>query len=241
MKKYSWCLLVMVFFLFLNLVGYAEEISLEKMSTEELLLLKQRVDNEIHSRSDSAPFEMRQGMYEIGIDINPGGYYVACAGLPGTFQSYIYIYGSKSDFDNSPSKPKHEYGFYMAGYDPERIVFEEGEFIVIDYSPMLFCKTFFNIKDYYNAETPEGTMIPVGIYSVGDEGDIPAGKYTIYGVPYEYGYAVLYSDENRYKSKIKLHEYEFPGDSCGVVLEEGNVLVVEYKVIMQKLQKISFE
>ena len=75
MKKFLVCLMVLSM---VWTVSFAEEIDLTAMSMDELYILRQRIDSEIHSRYQVSEGVLYPGIYVVGKDIKPGFYLIEC-------------------------------------------------------------------------------------------------------------------------------------------------------------------
>ena len=101
------------------------------------------------------------------------------------------------------------------------------------------------LSDYYTYEPPEGTYVPAGAYMVGDEeeDDIPTGTFTVYAGTIYGGDVKIYNTQENYAQDgswqlgydkhCEVRVTKIPEPET-IILEGGNVLLVEKDVIMKK-------
>ena len=210
--------------------------------------LKQKVDAEYNSRPEAEPFTVAAGYYTVGKDIVPGRYYVATV-MPDEdgYGVRMHVYTDKAQFEARPSGYYGEYiydDYFSLGDNPKSVTLEDGNFLYVEGS-LLFSAEEFDSSDYYVYEAPEGTYVAAGAYMVGDgdDKDIPAGTYTVYAGTVYGGEIKIYSDQESYAEDGSWHlgydkHYEVRVSAVPatetIILDEGNVLLVEKDVIMRK-------
>ena len=226
----------------------ASETDVEDMDFSTLSELKHRVDTEYYSRPEAEPFPVAKGYYIVGQDIEPGHYYVA--NVKPDNRGYgvrMHVYADKGKYESRPSGRYGDYisdDYFSLGDEPKSMTLEDGNFLLVE-GPLLFSAGEFAPSDYYTYEVPEGTYVPAGAYIVGDgeDKDIPTGTFTVYaGTVYGGEVKIYYSQENYTQDgswhlgydkhyEIRVTDTQAPET---IVLEEGNVLLVEKDVIMKK-------
>ena len=210
--------------------------------------LKQKVDAEYNSRPEAGPFNVAAGYYTVGQDINPGRYYVATV-VPDEdgYGVRMHVYVDKAQFESRPSGYYGEYisdDYFSLGDEPKSMTLEEGNYLYVE-GALLFSPGEFMLSDYYTYEPPEGTYVPAGAYMVGDEeeDDIPTGTFTVYAGTIYGGDVKIYNTQENYAQDGSWHlgydkhcevrVTKIPEPET-IILEGGNVLLVEKDVIMKK-------
>ena len=228
--------------------AFAAENDISEMTFQELSELKQKVDAEYHSRSESEPLTLAEGCYTAGLDINPGRYYVGTV-VPDEdgYGIRMHVYVDKAQFDSRPEGKYGEYrsdNYFTLGDEPKSIMLEEGNFLYLQGSLMLSPDEF-SLSDYYTYEVPEGTYVPVGVYMVGegDDKDIPPGTFTVYAGTVSGGDVKIHYSQETFAQDGSWHlgydkhcevRVSKSQSSETIVLEEGYVLLVENDVVMRK-------
>ena len=243
-------MIIITIFAIVTFSCLAESIDYSGLDYDSLYAIKQAVDLEFYSRPEAEPIKMAEGSYIAGVDIKPGRYYVMM-NEPGSYSyARIHVYESRAKYDERPSG---YYGEYLSDYyailgeAPISISFEEGNFILIDNGNTLFSVSEFSPEDYYQYEPPEGTIVPVGSYTVGEDGDIPVATFTVYAGDISGGEIKIYYDIKTFKDEGSWHlgydkHIEVSAtESDSVVLEEGYVVYVEKPVIMKRQAKLVFD
>ena len=231
-----------------SIPGLAAEVDLAGMDFSALSEMKQKVDEEYYSRPEAGLFSVAEGYYTVGQDINPGRYYVATV-TPDEdgYGVRMHVYMDKAKFDARPSGHYGDYisdDYFSLGNEPKSMMFEDGNYLYVEGS-LLFSASEFELSDYYTYEQPEGTYVPAGAYMVGDgeDKDIPSGTFTVYAGTVYGGDVKVYYSQDAYAQDGSWHlgydkHYEVRVAktqlSETIVLEEGNVLLVEKDVIMKK-------
>lgn len=226
----------------------AAETDVVGMDFSTLSELKQKVDAEYYSRPEAEPFSITEGYYTVGQDLNPGRYYVATV-TPDEdgYGVRMHVYVDKAQFDARPSGYYGDYisdDYFSLGEEPKSMTLENGNYLYVE-GPLMFSAGEFAVSDYYTFEPPEGTYVSAGAYMVGDEEDkdIPTGTYTVYAGTIAGGDVKLYYTQETYAQDGSWHlgydkHYEVrvaknPAPET-IILEEGNVLLVEKDVVMRK-------
>lgn len=235
-------------------VAFADDTNLSAMSFNELTELKQKVDVEYNSRAEANPFSLSEGQYIAGVDLAPGRYYMASVELGDSgYTTRLHVYADRAQYDSRPSGRYGEHlsdDYFKVGDEPKSVRIDEGNFLLLDSGSLLVSATPFNSSDYIKYQLPEGTLVPAGVYDVGESGEIPAGKYYVFAGVASGGDLKIYYTKDKFSSDGSWHlgydkHYEFKATKNskgeGVVLEEGYVVLVEQDVIMKKQQRLSFD
>ena len=246
MKKFL-CFVILAILMF-QAVAFAEG-DYSSYTTEELIDMKDAIVAELATRTDAGPVHYTEGQYVVGRDIPAGKYKLTL--LPtdsGNTYTNWYIYESKSMYDYDVSRlflgdlPKAE-DTLREGKEAT-ISLYNGDYFVL-YRSGAEVEYLGSVVDYeIDYEVPEGTKIPVGLYTFGDE--IPAGTYNVYYNGNATARIGTYPDADSAKndfitadSELILNEDNTNGLLHG---EEGDVLYVEYNyVIMTKSAGFSFD
>ncbi len=238
--------------LLLTPIAVSAEITQEELSSysyEQLVELEKLVDAEMQTRPEHVVTVLQPGQYIVGRDLEPG----------------LYTLG----FSKSKEEDKYsEYFVYesieMYQYDVDRLFLgdlplvkgslQEGSKINVElYDGQCFVAyrsgvTIERIGDVPEIDTdyevPEGTAIPKGIYSVGD--DIPADKYSIIYNGKGTARVRAYADPSKATNDFETPEFEFvlnrDNSETVVTLKEGWALRIEYNdIIMKKSQGFVFD
>lgn len=240
-------LFVLILLLDLFCVASADELNLSELSFSDLYDLRQKVETEYRSRSEAEPFLLQVGEYMVGVDLLPGRYYVACVSKPNSMMNpHLVIYPDKKAFEeNEPSEASNSLDSYFGSGDaPKNVALENENVICVENNPLLFSLSNFNTNDYLPFNRPDGTLVPVGVYVVDEEGDIPAGKYQLFPGSGMGGRMYIYTTREQYDmDNSKGHEgcdkaYAMEAQENpvgeGVILEEGSIVLVESDVILNK-------
>lgn len=232
-------LLILSFFM----SGYAETLDLTSMTYEDLAELKQAVDMEYFARPEAKPRILTPGKYIVGQDIEAGVYYVCV-------NSYQFNKNGLADFEVYESLE-----VYNAGGDKlwceqlslirseVRVILSNGNLLCVSYLPVTLSANELTEEQRYKYEIPEGTYIPCGIYTVGE--DIPAGSYQVYMGSLEGGEVYVYADESAYREKnYKSHvtiSILWGEHVESLSVTEGDMVVVEREVVFRKQEKLVFD
>lgn len=249
-------LMLLVGFCLLSAPAFGETLDIASMDYDSLLALKQKVDLEFHSRPEAAPQTLKPGQYTVGSDIKVGKYYVIFA-EPGSRSSCDYLlFTDKSTYTEALKAPVEErrknllsYGSIRASDRSVYFDLQEGNYIVIDGASLKIGVNDFDDEEYFTYTTPEGTVVPRGTYTVGEE--IPAGSYTAYSYDlngasiYIYSSAKALADDQSSSigwdadMKISLGINDDTKSSI-FKLSEGNVVIVKNAVVMKKNAAFNF-
>lgn len=254
MKKIVTLLTAMLLLANTIAIAMTESMDLSVLSFIDLAALKQKVDYEYNSRKEAEPFKLAEGQYVVGIDIAPGRYYMACVepSDTGVFVTRLHIFEDKTKYNVT----NYLYGDYFFdeyfdfGEEPLSVNLEKGNFLLLQYGSLLVSMTPFIVSDYIHYDLPQGTLVPSGVYEIGEKGDIPAGKYQAFAGSVAGGELKIYYSKEKYNSDRFLRlsydkNYVFMATRdpkpVGVVLEEGYVLLVEQDVVMKKQHSLIFD
>ena len=201
-------LLIILLMLCFTLSANAESIDLTTMDFDSLLLLNQEINMELRSRSESKSFILTEGQYIVGKDIKPGKYYVMITEpaednvILGNLR-VINIYKNKTAYERqsgsfSETWLSHLVFTFDGNY--QTIYFEDGYYFTLTDSLTLIP---FSKEDIWKIDVSRGTLIPAGVYTVGNE--IPAGEYELYPGELNGGDVYLYYNEYTYKNDGSYH------------------------------------
>ena len=176
--------MILMFVLILTVTAIAEaEYDFTSYSYDELIGIRERLDAEIQTRPEAGERVLQPGQYVVGKDIAPGIYDLGFvpAEEDDTYTNW-YIYDTKQMYDYDVSRlflgdlPRNE-GRVQQGSSVKVELFD-GDYFVIYRSAASIVRTGNVVPAESDYTAPEGTTIPTGIYTIGEE--IPEGKYTIY-------------------------------------------------------------
>ncbi len=245
-------LVIILLMLCLNLSANAEKTDLTTMDYDSLLLLNQEINMELRSRPESKSFILTEGQYIVGKDIKPGKYYVMITEpaeesvILGNLR-VISIYKDKAAYERQTGSLFSEtwlsqFRFSFDG-NYKTIYFEDGYYFTLTDS-LTFSSIPFSKEDLWKIDVPKGTLIPAGVYTVGNE--IPAGEYELYPGELTGGDLYLYYNEYSYKNDGSYHfnsdkHYELKVfktlKPMSIYLEDGYIILAENDVIMKKPEK----
>lgn len=254
MKKIVSVLIVILVSVLLCAIAVAEEQDFSSLTYSELAELKQKVDYEFFSRPEAEPQHLAEGQYTVGVDIAPGRYFMGSveAGAGGYTQR-IHVYKDRATYE---ARPSGRYGEYLVdeylnvGEEPKSIGLEEGNFVWLQNGATLISLSAFKPADYSHYELPAGTLVPAGVYDVGEDGDIPAGKYNAFAGTVSGGEIKIYYTKEKFASDGSWHlgydkDYELDAsdnpESEGIILEDGYVVLVIKDVVLKKQPKLVFD
>ena len=125
MKRFA---LLTILVLSICLVGYAEELDLASMTTDDLIELRNQINNEIDARVETKDgLSLFEGYYTVGIDIAAGAYEIKDWTEPDDSQYreawVVYVYPSQEKLDEYAAAKKEYDIAYEAAQDSE----ESGE------------------------------------------------------------------------------------------------------------------
>lgn len=233
--------LMMVLFILIT-PAIAEGLDLEGMDYDSLMQLKQAVDAELYSRPEAEPRVLYPGLYTVGKEIPSGIYYTMAAELGEYDSAWIGVYSDQNEYDTSCDA---SFATYLnLGSTPKSVTLENGNILWVKSLPISLSLTEFTEEDYPQYVPPEGTLVPSGIYTIGDA--IPEGIYRLFPYTITGSVVSVFDNEETYKSasgmkeKVILDVIE-PMLGNGVVLEEGNVIDVYRDIVMKKQSKLEFD
>ena len=250
MKK---LLIMMLCILFVSGTALGET-EFSELPFDDLLTLKKSVDLEYASRPESEGIMLYSGTYVVGTDIKPGHYFAASV-EPNDINTgaYLSIYEDMETFNREEEfyhKLAKYYEFCGLGDQPESIILDAGNVIFLEYGSVLLKSEPFDPEKYYTYIPPEGTIVPPGTYTVGD--DIPVGKYNAYpatlsGGEFKVLIRVIGDDgSSSLVTKNGMYSYTFIGVRKNqkyepLDLEEGDILEVRNSIVMKKQPKLVFD
>lgn len=239
--------LIIVLCLSLGAAAFAEEtpqpIDFSGYSLEELLEIKEALMAEIASRPGGGRTELAAGQYIIGVDLEPGVYsaWFLQNGDPDIARSDYYVYENESMYRYDVDRlwlgdmPRVEGS--LKGDGEVRLTLYPGELFRLSYNGAAIERTSDAPARDESYEVPEGTTIPKGQYTVGDE--IPAGIYNVYYSGTTTSRVRVYQDaeeaDNTFSDPLQESILNAANTSGRVNLSEGNIIRVEYTdIIMTK-------
>ena len=218
-------------------------------SFDELIGFKEQLDAEIGTRPEAGERILQPGQYVVGKDIAQGVYDVGfvAAEEDDTYTNW-YIYDTKQMYDYDVSRlflgdlPRNE-GRVQEGSSVKVELFD-GDYFVVYRSAASIVRSG-NVtpveSDYI---VPEGTSIPTGIYTVGEE--IPEGKYTVYFNGEAPSRVRTYANPEDATNDFKDPEFEAVladyNTSAEINLKAGYAFRLEYNnIIMKKSNGFVFD
>ncbi|MBR3239189.1 MAG: hypothetical protein IKF99_12200 [Oscillospiraceae bacterium] len=215
---------------------------------EELLEIKADLTEEIASRPGGEKMVLGAGKYTVDVDI-PAGIYTfkfVQNGDNDVSRTDYYVYENESMYKYDVDRlwlgdmPREE--GYLEGDGETRISIYPGEFLNLRYNGAEIARVG-NVSDRNSGYVaPEGTIIPKGNYTIGEE--IPAGTYNIYYSGTTTSRVRVFQDANEADgtfNKGKETILDVMNPDGVVTLVEGNILRVEYtQIIMTKSSGFNF-
>ena len=216
-------------------------IDFSNYTLDELIQLKAELTEEIGKRPGGEKLVLGSGQYKIGGDL-PAGIYTfkfVANGDPDMTRTEYYVYENESMYKYDISRlwlgdmPRVEGS--LTGQGETRISLYPGEYLSLRYNGAEVERVG-NVTERDNGYTvPEGTTIPKGNYIIGEE--IPAGTYTIYFSGTTTSRVRVFQDSREADNsfnKGKETILDSSNTEGTVMLNEGNVLRVEYTPIIMK-------
>lgn len=249
-------LILLLVFCFLSIPAFGETMDYSKMDYDSLLALKQEVDLELHSRPEASPKILNPGQYTVGSDIKAGKYNVIFEGPGSSRNCEFALFSDKSAFAASLAAPAGErrnhvllYGSIRASDRSMVINLQEGNYLITEGASIKLSVTDFDNEDYYSYTAPEGTIVPLGTYTVGKE--IPAGSYTAYPYYLEGAEIIIYKNAETLAAEkyMNIHSDADTTIYLGITsdrrssifkLDEGNIAIIENAVVMTKNAALFF-
>lgn len=219
----------------------AGKIDFSGYTLDELIQIKEDLANEIASRPGGAKVVLGAGQYRIGEDL-PAGIYTfkfVQNGDADVSRTDYYVYENESMYKYDVDRlwlgdmPKVEGS--LKGDGETRISLYPGEFLRLSYNGAEIDRVGIIEERQSSYEVPEGTTIPKGDYTVGNE--IPAGSYKIYYSGKGTARVRVFTDAKEASNSFnKGKETVLREDNPEgmVTLNEGNVIRVEYNQIIMK-------
>lgn len=210
-------------------------------SYDELIGIKEQLDAEIDTRPEAGERILQPGQYVVGKDIAQGVYDVGfvAAEEDDTYTNW-YIYDTKQMYDYDVSRlflgdlPRNE-GRVQEGSSVKVELFE-GDYFVIYRSAASIVRSGNVVPVESDYTAPEGTSIPTGIYTIGEE--IPEGKYTIYFNGEAPSRVRTYANPEDATNDFKDPEFEAIlaeyNTSAEINLKAGYAFRLEYNSIIMK-------
>lgn len=229
--------------------GSAAVFDFTRFSYDELIGIKEQLDNELQTRPEAGARILQPGQYVVGKDIAQGIYDVGFvpAEEDDTYTNW-YIYDTKQMYDYDVSRlylgdlPRNE-GRVQTGSSVKVELFD-GDYFVIYRSAASIERSGNAVPVEYDYTAPEGTSIPTGIYIIGEE--IPAGKYTIWFNGEAPSRVRTYANPEDATNDFIDPEFEavlaIHNPSVEANLKEGYAFRLEYNnVIMKKSEGFVFD
>ncbi|MBQ8161494.1 MAG: hypothetical protein IJ083_12230 [Clostridia bacterium] len=240
MKKQLSIMLALLLVLLLCQASVAEgNLDFTGYTLDELLEIRSDLIEEIARRPGGEKLSLGSGQYKIGEDLPAGVYSFRFLqnGDDDVSRTDYYVYENESmyryDIDRLwlGDMPRVEGSF--KGDGETRISLYPGEYLSLRYNGAEVARIG-NVPERGNGYTaPDGTLIPKGTYTVGEE--IPAGSYRIYFSGTTTSRVRVFQDAEEAGSifnKGKETILDWNNTEGTVTLTEGYVLRVEYTSIM---------
>ena len=218
-------------------------------SYDQLIGIKEQLDAEIATRPEAGARVLQPGQYVVGKDIAQGIYDVGFVPVEAddTYTNW-YIYDTKQMYDYDVSRlflgdlPRNE-GRVQEGSSVKVELFD-GDYFVIYRSAASIARSGNVVPVESDYTAPEGTSIPTGIYTIGEE--IPEGKYTIYFNGEAPSRVRTYANPEDATNDFKDPEFEAIladyNTSAEINLKAGYAFRLEYNsVIMRKSEGFAFD
>lgn len=220
----------------------AEAIDFSTYTYAELEEIRSALDAEMNSRPEGGAKTLAVGQYAVGSDIEPGEYLLGfVADEEDDTASEYYVYENRSMYEFDVGRlwlgdfPRTE--GRVKGTSTATVKLYEGDYFIVYRSSISYKKIadVAPIQDDYTL--PDGTLVPVGHYVVGNE--IPAGGFNAY-FGGEYSSRVrIYGADQDWDNEFTDPEVEAilteSNDSTTLHLDEGAHVVVQYNpIIMEK-------
>lgn len=255
-KTVSGVLVLLLVFCLLSIPAFGETLSIAAMDYDSLLALKQEVDLEFYSRPEAAPQTLSPGQYTVGSDIKAGKYNVIFAEPGSRNYCNLMVFTDKSTFTASLEAPAGERLKFLIYYESinasDRSMYidlQEGNYLITEGASIKISVTDFDDEDYFSYTAPEGTVVPLGTYTVGEE--IPAGSYIAY--PYDTSGATIYIYSSA--EVLAADQLSWMGSDADATirlgiasdesssifkLSEGNIIIIKSAVVMKKSAALFF-
>lgn len=232
-------------------ISLAESVTIDfsGYSLEELIQIKADLMEEIAKRPGGEKMTIGSGQYRIGEDLPAGVYSFKFVqnGDKDVARTDYYVYENESMYKYDVDRlwlgdmPRLEGS--LKGDGETRISLYPGEFLSIRYNGAEVERVG-NVAERGNGyEVPEGTTIPKGNYTIGEE--IPAGTYKIYYNGKSTARVRVFQDAKEASNTFNKGKETILDDSNTegtVTLVEGNVMRVEYTpIIMTKGSGFTFD
>lgn len=208
---------------------------------EELLTIRDDLTDEIASRPGGEKMVLGTGQYKIGEDLAAGVYTFKFVqnGDKDVTRSDYYVYENESmykyDIDRLWLGDMPRVEGSLKGDGETRISLYPGEYLSLRYNGAEVARVG-NVSERGNGYVPpEGTTIPKGNYTIGEE--IPAGTYKIFFSGTATSRVRVFQDAEEASNtfnKGKETILDFTNTEGTVTLVEGNILRVEYNPIIMK-------
>lgn len=252
MRKYIGGLQILMMSVALGIGGglYAKaEDDFSSYSFDELIETKEKLENELMTRPEYL-LSLPEGSYIAGTDLPVGKYSISLNQVDSDRDSVsYYVYETKDMYNYDVDR------LFLGDMPIKEGGLEAGSSVTVDlydgYCLVAYrnglnvqCSGTLEEKPDDTYEIPDGTSIPTGFYTVGDE--IPEGQYSVY-----YGgkassryrvYSTMEEAQNDFSDELSEIILSSTNTSGMVSLKNGQVVRVEYNdVIMKKSEGFVFD
>ena len=216
---------------------------------EELIQIKADLTEEIAKRPGGEKINLGAGQYRIGEDLPAGIYSFQFVqnGDNDVSRTDYYVYENESMYKYDVDRlwlgdmPRLEGS--LKGDGETRISLYPGEYLSLCYNGAVI-ERIGNVSERNSGyEVPEGTTIPKGNYTIGEE--IPAGTYKIFFNGKSTARVRVFQDSKEASNMFndgKETILDIDNPEGTVTLADGNILRVEYTpIIMKKGGGFSFD
>ena len=154
---------------------------------------------------------------------------------------------------DTPAEERSKYLMYRDSINAlDRSIYidlQEGNYLITQGASIKLSVSDYDDSDYYTYSAPEGIVVPLGTYIVGEE--IPAGSYTAYPYYLEGAKIIIYKNAEALAAE-KFTSLNYDADTVvylGITnnsrssifkLNEGNVVIIENAVVMTKNAAFDF-
>lgn len=196
---------------------------------------------DLDAQKESELTVLQPGLYTVGEDIAAGSYQVIAADFGETTIAYLFLYADRNAYDSWDYSVCEELS--ISERNVIGLPLDDGSLLEIVGLACAFSVSGFEEADYPQYEAPEGTLIPAGIYTVGDL--IPAGSYQIYTATIKGCIISVYqSQDSRDADECDYEIYvrpSNPAQGSTYTFSEGYILTIDGDAIMKKQAAFTFD
>lgn len=251
MKKFALALCVLLLTVF-STAAAEEAFDFSGYSLDELLEIRAKLAEEIASRLTGERMELFQGEYTVGEDIPAGVYLFKYVenGDGFSFTDYsiyesrnMFGYAKKQGLALAPYEVSRARGNIWEDHGETRINLYPGEYLILSHNGAEITRIGDVPARGNGYVVPEGTTIPYGTYTIGEE--IPAGTYKMYFSGTS-SWVRVFADAQEASDMSNTGEktiiLNWDNTESTITLVEGDALRVEYSaIVMTKSEGFVFD